>query len=255
MRAAFERRVAPGLATTTGFEEDANALLGLMNSGFHEGWGYIVKYTPDNSSPIRVMTYVPVVENGTIRGLQPQIISTNFQEGFEEGGPAILLPAYVCRTHMSIDPTPGKEKTGMNPETGLPYQCTKEKTEDHLPKDTRGHEAPGTAIKGKIPVTLDSLVPVPPQLRRYVEEDPQRQQEREPIYNFVEPLGCALEAWSRILYEMRQGAEPPESIVIWGQSINAYLNTMFVRSNGTKCQSVRRWKKSTVGCTYEISKS
>jgi threonine dehydrogenase-like Zn-dependent dehydrogenase len=230
MRAAFERRVVPGLATTEGFEEDSNALLGLMNSGFHEGWGKVVRYTPDNSCPIRVMTYIPVVESRTIMGLKPCIISTNFQEGFEESGPVILLPAYVCRKHMSIDPTSGQEKTGINPETGLPYQCTKEETEDHLPKDTRGHEAPGTAVKGKIPVTLDSLVPVHSQLRRYVEEDPQRQQERETIYNFVEPLGCALEAWSRILYEMQQGVEPPASIVIWGQSINAYLNIMFVRA-------------------------
>ncbi|MDP3941196.1 MAG: hypothetical protein Q8Q49_02700 [bacterium] len=210
IRANFARLYGPVV------KETDSAIALMSHSGLHEGSGIITKAKPDtNRDPIDVLAYPPVIENGQIVGLKRQIIPMNFQDGFKEGRQVVFTPAFVCDTHSNAN--------NIDPKTGWPVQCDRKTDNGHEPKATRGHtEAIGTAVQGIVPARLDSLIPVPNELQRFIEADPKRRA----LLASVEPMGCVFQAHGPLLRDEKI----PQSILVIGDGPNALLNLMFYKA-------------------------
>lgn len=210
----------------TGFTSDPNDISHLMTSTpFHEGWGLLRDFNPDeNRSDIPVQLYVPQNGTGPVR-LERQIMPMNFQTGFSPGSVMVLNPAILCDEHSNAN--------NIDPNTGWPVQCHRG---NHSPgnhtKATRGHtEAPGTAISGTMPVTLDSLTPLSQTLSDFIIENPKR---RGIIATSVEPLACVYQAHGPLL----MNGEVPESVAIIGDGPNSLLMLLFYQMYAPKANII-----------------
>ncbi len=198
-----------------GFTSDPADIQRIMvGAPFHEGWGIIEDLLEDHQRPnVPVQMYVPTNGSGPVH-LERRIVPMNFQSGFRPGSMAVLNPAYLCDWHSSAE--------HIDANTGWPEQCNRN-THPHgnLPKATRGHtEAIGTATSGKMPMMLDSLTPISPDLEAFIMADPHR---RGILATSTEPLACVYQAHGSLL----MNGEIPKSVAVIGDGPNSLLMMQF----------------------------
>ncbi|MBI2617641.1 hypothetical protein HYW55_05910 [Candidatus Gottesmanbacteria bacterium] len=196
--------------------EEAQALA-LLNTPNHEGFGVVMATKANKEDGLRpVAAFLPVLSGDKKRviGARYEVVYVDFQD-FQPGDLVVTNAALRCDQHWQI-----------NPKTGFPDKCDRKTDDGHDRKRVPGHSemiGDSSVAEYGLPYKSHMLTKVPVELRKWIEEDPER---RLPILISTEPFSCCFEALQPILMGIQGEMKTesiPKRIAILGDGPNAAL--------------------------------